>query len=496
MELSLAEISTQIATLPPEQQREILMLMEELDSAKKRERCQANFLEFVKAMWPAFIEGAHHKVMADKFEEVVGGKVKRLTISLPPRHSKSELTSYLLPAWFLGKYPNKKVIQISHTAELATGFGRKVRNLVASKEYQEIFPGVSLQADSKAAGRWNTNQGGEYFAIGVGGAVTGKGADLLIIDDPHAEQEAALGDPAVYDRTYEWYTSGPRQRLQPRGSVLIVATRWAKRDLIGRVVRAAAERGGDEWEVLELPAILPSGKSLWPEFWKVEELEAIRAEIPAYKWLAQFQQTPTAEEGAIIKREWWKKWKQKDPPKCEFIIQAWDTAFLKKETADFSACSTWGVWRNDDGKPQIILVDAFKDRWEFPDLKEVAFKAFTKYRPHSCVVEAKASGVPLIAELRRRGLVISEYTPSRGQDKIARLNSVSDLFSSGIVWAPETPWAEQVIEEFAEFPNGDYDDMVDSGVLALMRFRSGGFVQLPSDEKDDPLRRVRRAGYY
>ena len=196
---------------------------------------------------------SHHAVMAQKFEEIAQGKLKRLIINMPPRHTKSEFASYLLPSWFLGKFPNKKIIQTSNTAELAVGFGRKVRNLVDGDRYAKVFPNVALRHDSKAAGRWSTNRDGEYFAIGVGGTVTGKGADLLIIDDPHSEQEAALaaGDPGIFDRVYEWFTSGPRQRLQPGGAIVIVMTRWGLRDLTGQVIKASAQRGGDEWEVIE-----------------------------------------------------------------------------------------------------------------------------------------------------------------------------------------------------------------------------------------------------
>ena len=165
-----------------------------------------------------FIVGKHHRIIAEKLEKIASGELKRLIINMPPRHTKSEFASYLLPAWFLGQFPQKKVIQTSHTAELAVGFGRKVRNLVSSDAYKTIFPTVDLQSDSKAAGRWNTNAGGDYFAIGVGGAVTGKGADLLIIDDPHSEQDAM--NMSALERAYEWYTSGPRQRLQPGGKIV------------------------------------------------------------------------------------------------------------------------------------------------------------------------------------------------------------------------------------------------------------------------------------
>ena len=331
--------------LDPATLKKVHGLAKRLDEIRKREKSQKSYLDFVERAWPAFIRGKHHELMAEAFERVAEGSLKRLIINMPPRHTKSEFASYLLPAWFLGKKPTGKVIQTAHTAELAVGFGRKVRNLVSSVEYQEIFPGVALQQDSKAAGRWNTNQGGEYFAIGVGGAVTGKGADLLVIDDPHSEQEGQSIDPGVFDRTYEWYTSGPRQRLQPGGAIVIVMTRWHKRDLTGQITKSAIQREGvDEWEIIELPAILPSGNSLWPGFWKIDELEKLRAELPVSKWSAQYQQDPTSEEGAIIKREWWKKWEQKKIPELSHIIQSYDTAFSKKETADYSAITTWGVF--------------------------------------------------------------------------------------------------------------------------------------------------------
>ena len=486
-----------LGTLPMEQQRQILELIEELNEAKARESSHEDFLAFVKQVWPAFIEGDHHRVMADAFNRIATGELKRLIINMPPRHTKSEFASHLFPAWYLGRFPDRKVIQTAHTAELAVGFGRKVRNLVGSKDYEKIFSGVRLSADSKAAGRWNTNLGGDYFAIGVGGAVTGKGADILIVDDPHSEQEAAQNDPSVYDRTYEWYTSGPRQRLQPGGAICLVMTRWSKKDLTGSILKASIERGGsDEWEIIELPAILPSGNPLWPGFWPIEQLEALKAELPVGKWSAQYQQEPTSEEGAIIKREWWKEWTKGKPPPCDFVIQSWDTAFLAKETADYSACTTWGVFYGEDGDANIILLDALQERLEFPDLKQRAYDMYKEYEPDAFIVEAKAAGSPLIFELRRIGIPVSEYTPGRGRDKIARVNAVSDLFHSGRVWAPKKRWAEEVIEQFAAFPVGDHDDLVDSSTQALLRFRQGGFINLESDEPWDDLLPTRKAAYY
>jgi predicted phage terminase large subunit-like protein len=471
---------------------------------EQKESCQEHFMDFVHRVWPDFIDGAHHSEMAAAFERVANGQCRRLIINMPPRHTKSEFASYLLPAWFLGKFPKKKVIQTSHTAELAVGFGRKVRNLVDSDLYKAIFPGVGLQVDSKAAGRWATNQGGDYFAIGVGGAVTGKGADILIIDDPHSEQEAALSEnnPEVYDKTYEWYTSGPRQRLQPGGAIIMVMTRWSKKDLTGQVVKSAQQRSGEEWEVIEFPAILPDGLPLWPQFWKLQELLALKQELPNGKWMAQYMQQPTSDVSAIIKREWWKNWEHEDPPICEFIIQSWDTAFLKTERSDYSACTTWGVFYQENERglmvANIILLNSFKQRMEFPELKQKAYEQYKNWDPDSLIVEAKASGAPLVFELRAMGIPVQEFTPSKGSDKIARLNSVADIFASGRVWVPNTHWADELVEEVASFPSGEHDDLVDSTSQAMLRFRRGGFIQLDTDEEDEPryFKSGRNQGYY
>ena len=460
-----------------------------LEKLKERELAQTRFIKFVEKVWPTFISGRHHKRMAEAFERVARGECKRLIINMPPRHTKSEFASYLLPAWFLGKFPHKKVIQASHTAELAVGFGRKVRNLVDSDVYHDIFPDLNLQSDSKAAGRWNTSKGGDYFAIGVGGAVTGKGADVLIIDDPHSEQEAAMAasNPEVYDKVIEWYTSGPRQRLQPGGSIVIVMTRWSQRDLTGQVLKAAAQRSGEDWEVIEFPAILPSGNPLWPQFWSLEELEALRNELPNAKWQAQYQQNPVGNESAIVKRDWWKRWEADRPPSCEYILQTWDTAFEKNNRADYSAGTTWGVFKNDEdyGNSNLILLNTYKKRVEYPDLKRDVLAEYNMYEPDGVLIEKKASGAPLIYDLRAMGIPVQEFTPGKGQDKVARLNAVSDIIASGKVWVPNTRWAEELVDEIAEFPSGEHDDLVDATTLALMRFRQGGFLRLPSDEPED-----------
>ena len=483
--------------LPPVEQAKIRQLLE----YDRVERCRESYLTFVTNMWPGFISGKHHAIMSDAFERVANGSLKRLIINMPPRHTKSEFASYLLPAWFLGRFPDKKIIQTAHTAELAVGFGRKVRNLVQSEQYGKIFD-TKLSTDSKAAGRWNTDKGGDYFAIGVGGAVTGKGADLLVIDDPHSEQEAKQGNPAVFDGVYEWYTSGPRQRLQPGGAIVIVMTRWSKRDLTGQILKNSEKDGTNDWEVIEFPAILPSGKSLWPGFWKIEDLEALKAELPVSKWEAQYQQNPTGNENAIIKRDMWQIWTGDYPPTCEYLIQSWDTAFEKNNRADYSACTTWGVFKhpdkNGDMKSNIICLDSFKKRMEFPELKQKALEMWKEWNPDTLIVEKKAAGAPLLYELRRMGIPLQEYTPSKGNDKIARVNAISDLFASGVVWCPTNRWADELMEELASFPNGDHDDLVDSTSQALIRYRQGGFIQIESDEPEDVqyFRSRRQERYY
>ena len=807
-DISLDEkfLTAALNSAPASERAKLIALIDELRKRHERDFAQENFLAFVQKVWPDFIYGRHHARMAQEFENVVNGKNKRLIINLGPRHTKSEFGSYLLPAWFLGKYPKKKIIQCSHTSELAVGFGRKVRNLVSNPLYQEVFPGVELQADSKAAGRWNTSAGGNYFAIGVSGAVTGIGADILIIDDPHSEQEAAIAasNPEIYDKVYEWYTSGPRQRLQPGGSIVIIQcmtgdtlvlmatgvtktlrdmvigdvvatydggnlststvtnfqsngvdkvwkirttsgiivranerhpflvddngvrtwirlkdltvgmllvgltdvidlqgqklnqtcaqlakhqkattkdsqtpptmelgitvnikekhalkkvvnnlqklkvyvhhmlvkhtgrqekidlqqrkntqtelkadtelplkiligcpkskgesaqfaknhphhiiqehtgtensvstiamilvklehccamivtlllgtqkqkkqllqlpntlefttdqiveisyegeeevfdveidrtenfianglvshnTRWSKRDLTGQVKQKELAGGGDKWRVVELPAILPSGKPLWPEFWSIEELESTRNAIDVSKWQAQYQQNPTSEEGAIVKREWWQRWEKETPPPTDFVLQTWDTAFEKHNRADYSACITWGVFYHPDengvSQANIIMLDAKRDRMEFPRLKEVVLEEYKYWEPDALIIEKKASGAPLIYELRAMGVPVSDFTPTRGNDKISRLNAVADIFASGRVWVPNTRWADEVMEEVASFPAGQHDDYVDCVSMGMARFRKGGFLslRLDSNEMNEEFT-PRQAAYY
>ena len=473
--------------------KEFTVLLEELEKRDFQEKSTSTFMEFVRAIWTDFIDGNHHKQMAAAFDEIASGKLKRLIINMPPRHTKSEFASHLFPAYLLGKNPKLKIIEATHTADLAINFGRKVRDLIYGDEYKELFPETELKADSRSAGKWLTSQGGEYYAAGIGGALAGRGADLFIIDDPHSEQDA-MSDKAL-EEAYEWFMSGPRQRLQPGGAIVIVMTRWSKKDLTGRLIKKMTQdEGADQWKLIEFPAILPSGKSLWENFWSLEELQTIKASVSPSKWASQYMQRPTGEGISIIPKDWFMIWDQDKPPACDYLIQSYDTAFLKSERADFTAITTWGVFypegkigeeHYNGDEAHLVLLDCIKERFDFPELKNEALRLYDYWEPDTVIIESKASGIPLVQELRRVGIPVNTFSPGKGQDKIARLNAVSPIFQDGRIWVPETRWGEELMEEVSDFPGGENDDLVDATTLALARFREGGFLSLTTDYEDE-----------
>ena len=488
---------------------EIEKMVDELDARRKNKVAYDDLIEFCKRMMPDFIVGKHHRILASMLMDIETGAKDRACVNIPPRHGKSQLVSIFFPAWYLGRNPDKKVMMVSHTTDLAVDFGRKVRNLLGLQDYKDIFPTVKLATDSKSAGRWNTSVGGEYYACGVGSALAGRGAHLLLVDDPHSEQDVINGNFSVFEKAYEWFTFGARTRLMPGGSVAIIQTRWHMDDLTGRVVKDMSQNEkSDQYDVVEFPAIVEiedkeSGelieKPLWPEFFDMAALERTKASMPLFQWNAQYQQQPTAEEAAIVKREWWQIWEKESPPMCEYIIMSLDSAAEKHNRADYTALTTWGVFFNEETNAHnIILLNSIKDRFEFPELKELAMEQYSMWEPDAFIVEKKSSGVALYQEMRRMGLVIQEFTPHRGSgDKLARLNSVSDIIASELVWVPQTRWAEEVVEEIAGFPFMSNDDLVDSTVMALMRFRQGGFIKLPTDEPEETKYFSRRSvGYY
>ena len=470
---------------------------------------QDNLLSFCCHMQADYKVGNHHKRLAALLEDIEAGRKDRICVSVPPRHGKSQLVSIYYAAWYLGRNPTHKVMLVSHTTDLAVDFGRKVRNLLSEPLFRQVFPNCRLATDSKSAGRWNTSLGGEFFAAGVGSALAGRGAHLLLVDDPHSEQDVLSGNFDAFSKAYEWFAYGARTRLMPGGKVAIVHTRWHSDDLIGRVTRdMTSNPAADQYEIFEFPAILetetPDGvikeTALWPDFFDLAALHRTKASMPVFQWNAQYQQNPTGEESALVKREWWRQWTKDKPPKCEFIIMSLDAAAEKHNRADFTSLTTWGVFLNEeeDDTPQIILLNAIKDRFEFPELKARCMAEYAEYQPDSFIVEKKSAGVAIYQELRRIGISVQEYTPHRGTgDKYVRLNSVVDIVASGLCWVPETRWAEDLVEEIAGFPYMSNDDQVDSTVMALMRFRQGGFIRLPSDyEDEDDWELQQPAAYY
>ena len=499
-----AALYRKLPMMGKEEKLETLEMLDKSEQFKAKRRAKTDPIEFAKHVYPGFKVGPHHRKLAKIFQQVINGEKKRVIINIAPRMGKSEFSSYLFPAFFLGNFPNKKIIMGTHTAGLSEDFGRRVRNLIESDEYKELFPATTVADDQKAAGKWSTSAGGQYYAAGVGGALAGRGADLFVIDDPHSEQDVKANSRLAFDTAWSWFQTGPLQRLMPGGAIIIVMTRWGKLDLTGRLIDYQTKNpDAIPWEIVELPAILnedtENEKSLWPEQWPLATLKATKASIDPQYWNAQYMQQPTSNNAAIVSRKAWRIWEADEPPHCEYIIQSWDTAFEAKTSADYSACTTWGVFYNEEenDKAQVILLDAFKDRMQFPELKAIALKHYKEWQPDAFIIEKKAAGAPLIQELRNMGISVQETNPSRGNDKIVRVNAIADLFASGMVWAPDTRWAREVIEELASFPNGDNDDYVDTTSQALLRFRQGGFIALESDERDEPRYfRRRSAAYY
>jgi predicted phage terminase large subunit-like protein len=464
---------------------ELERLVEQVKDLESKELAKNSLVGYAKFQMENYLSPPHIKLLASKLEAVERGDIRRLAIFMPPRHGKSILTSEFFPAWYMGRNPDKYIICSTYAQDLADDFGRKVRNQLQDKRYTDIFPDAELSTDSSSMRRFNTTRGGVYYAVGAGSAITGRGAHLLLIDDPIKGREEA-DSAAMRKNLLDWYRATAYTRLMPNGSVVLIQTRWHEDDLAGWILK---ETGHEGWDVIEFPAILneraatmlelKEGDPLWEESYPLPRLQEIKKTIGTREWSSLYAQKPSVEEGNIIKRWWWKTWTREQPPEMDYILQSWDTAYTVTETSDYSACTTWGVFSGEGGY-NLFLIDSFREKLTFPELKNQAVHLYNELQPDLVLVEAKASGWSLVQELMRTGIPITPFNPKK-MDKLARVHSVAPLFEGGRIWAPDTDESADVMNQFAMFPNTKHDDLVDSTTQALLRLRKGWMVSHPQD---------------
>ena len=383
-------------------------------------------------------------------------------VMMPPRHGKSQFISQYFPPWYLGLFPDRRVILCSYEADFASSWGRKARDLL--EEHGAGLFGVRVRDDSSAADRWEiSGHVGGMWTAGVGGPITGKGADVLIIDDPVKNDEEARS-AVMREKTWEWYRNVARTRLEPDGAIILIMTRWHKDDLAGRLLEEM-RRGGEQWDVLKLPAFaLPNdplgrveGEPLWPERYDREALLKLRTSCD---FQSLYQQDPVEEGGDIFRREWWRYYPV--APEVSRKVHSWDTSFKKGQGNDYSVCTVWG-----EGEKGYYLLDVFRSKVEFPELKRIAVSLYERDRPQAVLVEDAASGQSLLQELARDTL-LPLVAVKVDSDKRARAYAVTALIESGRVLFPESaPWLYDVIEELSSFPKGPHDDVVDSLTQAI-----------------------------
>lgn len=464
-----------------------------------------------------FIDGRHIELICDSLQSVEDSvanpkkKPERLQVFLPPGSMKSRLGN-LFCAWCLGRHPQWCFIAIASDKDFAIdNYGRPVKDLIDTPRYQAVFPDTVLKKDVQASGRWDTTKKGRFLAKGVGQNIAGRRAHIAIIDDAVTEQTTEAGLKEIND----WYIPGLRTRLLPKGAEIIINTRWYPMDISG-YIQAVDAKSPRPWKIIKIPAILTEeardllrkpgdpkelyeeGTSFWPEFWPTDVLLEKRATTPPQRWNALYMQNPVSESGSIVKRKDFKIWPEEQAPTCSYIVVSMDTAFSERETADFSAYSVWGVFRNQvtlfDGETQanlscMILLDAKKGRWDFAELCRRAQEVDGQYNPDFFIIEDKASGQSLIPELRKRGLPVMPYKPER--DKVFRLQATTPYFQSGRIWIPDGKnYTEDLVDEVVAFPKAPNDDYVDTVSQAVLWLRdtinidNDGYTNYNPDEEE------------
>lgn len=435
-----------------------------------RQSARAGSLSFAQYTMPGYRVGPQHKLLCDKLDAVERGEIKRLMVFMPPRHGKSELTSKRFPAWFLGRNPDKQIITASYGATLAQGFGRDVRNIVASPEFSALFPDIGVAADSSARDNWHTTKGGIYTAMGVGGGLTGKGAHVALIDDPIKDRQDAES-PVIREAAWDWYRSVLRTRLMPGGAIVLVLTRWHPDDLAGRLLDEMENGTGESWEVLSLPAIADRaddalgrslGEALWPDVFPLSELKNIERSIGPREWSALYQQQPTPGEGVLIKTAMLGV--VDEAPVGGTIVRRWDLAATRQMgTRDPDWTVGLKMSRAPDGRFYILDMVRFRGG---PDEVEAAIKATAEQDGRGVhVVIPQDPGQAGVAQAQYLARLLARYRVTAVRetgDKATRAAPFASQVNAGNVSMVRAAWNRAFIEECASFPAGTHDDQVDA----------------------------------
>lgn len=485
-----------------------------LKEVTRRKRARESFAAYLE-----YVDGrelpVHIKYIADRLQDVAEGRISRLMISLPPGHGKSHTASQHFPAWYLSRFGKQQFISAAHTQGLSDSFGLKVRNIIKSDEHRRVFPDSGISADKSAAAEWNTEEGGGYLATAVGASVTGRRGDILLGDDLLSGIEQAESE-SQRRKLWEWYNADLATRAKSGDTpIILIGTRWHLGDHFGRLDADEREGTGDKWTRVILPAIAGEndplgrepGEALWPEQFPIEYLEKRKRSqgMTARMWASLYQQTPIVDEGGIIDRRWFKVWRQPTPPKLEFTVQSWDTALTAGKSSAFSAVTTWGVFKDDAGSPNLILLSVWRGRKEYHEVRSMAQRLAADYLdtnenslrsgkplpPDLVLVEAKATGDQLIRDLRRAGVMATPFNPDRKGDKIARVRLITPLLENGVVWVPGQPplfedmrpWARDFVEQCGQFPASDSRDLVDTMTQAFHRVLDSGWVWHGDDDR-------------
>lgn len=422
--------------------------------------CRDSFRAYVCAMNQNYQFAAIHKIIASVALRVQRGELTRVILRVPPRHGKSELLSVMLPAFALGHNPSLQVIGTSYGQELSEEFGGRVRGILKSPLQQLIFPRCRVATDRND--KIMLSAGGIYRAVGMDGGITGRGADLAIIDDPHKNRQEA-NSRTMRDRVWNNFTSGIYTRLSPKGAILIVAARWHEDDLTGRCLRELAH---ENWLDICLPAISDDGEALWPERWSLGRLEEIQKVLGPYDWSALYQQRPTPAGGSILKQEWVRTYRELPTPIS--YSWTWDTAIKTGQLNDYTAGQLWAECR--DG---YYLVRSIRERLEYPELKRRVLMEYQAHRASEVLIEDKSSGQQLIQDFRRDGVMpVIGMMPAKDMpsDKVERTNMCAPLFEAGKVFIPEgANFGATLLDEWCSFPNAEHDDMLDATTQYLCR---------------------------